>query len=111
MIAAKHHGFKSGWAEARRQGSACTRCGRMGRMHTFPRETPSGGGDLCGDCRAEWDHLLADVAERWHAGLRICFFCRRELGDQRFPARSPFGTSCAECGLSLAALIKDSVDP
>jgi hypothetical protein len=31
--------------------------------------------------------------------------CQSELGDQRFPARSPFGASCAECGLALAALV------
>jgi hypothetical protein len=74
-------------------------------MHAFLRDAVIGGGDLCGGCRAEWDQLLAEIAERWHAGLRVCFFCQRPLGDERFPAKSPFGASCAECGLALAELV------
>jgi len=94
-------------AEPGSRAAACTRCGKLGHMHAFPRNPVRGGGELCGDCRAEWDHLLTEVAGRWHSGLRFCFFCRRPLGDERFPARSPFGASCAECGLALGALVLD----
>ncbi len=64
--------------------------------------------DLCGECRAEWDRLLVEVADRWYAGLRICFFCRQPLGDDRFLGRSPLGASCAECALALATLLPGS---
>lgn len=106
MIAAKHrsrHGPPS--AEPELQASACTRCGRVGHIHEFPRAAVCGGGDLCSECRAEWDRLLVEVADRWHAGLRICFFCRQPLGDDRFLGRSPLGASCAKCALTLAALV------
>ncbi len=108
MIAAKHRSRAGSLdAGAERQASVCTRCGKLGHMHAFPRDPVPRGGELCGDCRAEWDHLLAEVADRWHSGLRSCFFCRRPLGDERFPARSPFGASCALCALALAALVPD----
>ena len=108
MIAAKHRSCSDPLdAEPGGQASACSRCGKLGHLHAFPGDPLRGGGQLCGDCRAEWDHLLAEVTDRWRAGLRFCFFCRRPLGDHLFPARSPLGASCAECGLLLATIIKD----
>lgn len=108
MIAAKHRSRSEiPRAEPECRASACTRCGKVGHLHAFPRDAVRGGGDLCGDCRTEWDNLLAEVSARWHAGLRVCFFCRRPLGDHRFPARSPFGASCAECGVTLSAVVVD----
>lgn len=88
-----------------RSAAACSRCGKAGHLHVFPPSLNRGGGDLCGDCRAEWDHLLAEVVERWQAGLRICFFCRRPLGHERFPAKSPFGASCANCALAISTVV------
>ena len=108
MIAAKQRSRNASLEdEPACRASACTRCGKRGHMHAFPGDPVREGGKLCGDCRAEWDHLLAEVAHRWHSGLRSCFFCRRPLGDERFPARSPFGASCAACALALAALVPD----
>jgi len=88
--------------------SPCSRCGRLGRMYFFPHSPAPGSADLCGECRSEWDRLMPELAARWHAGLRACFFCRRPLGDERFPARSPLGASCADCGLALGALIPEA---
>lgn len=106
MIAAKHRSQASSLdAEPGAQVSACSRCGKLGHMHAFPGEPVRGGGDLCGDCRAEWDDLLVEVATRWHSGLRVCFFCRRPLGNHLFAAKSPLGTSCATCGLTLSAVV------
>lgn len=85
--------------------SGCSRCGRRGRLYEFPTGPWARKADFCGDCRAEWDRFLAEVADRWHDGLRVCFFCRRPLGDHRFPATSPLGASCAECGITVSALI------
>jgi len=85
--------------------SPCTRCGRRGRsLVPFPEDEATRQARLCRECREEWEELLRTVAHRWHGGLVTCFFCRRELGNHLFPARSPFGTSCVECGLTLSAL-------
>jgi hypothetical protein len=62
---------------------------------------------LCVDYRVEWDDLQEEVARQWLRGFAVCFFCRRRLGNHRFPARSPFGASCAECGVKLSALVTD----
>lgn len=108
MIAAKHRSRTGSLdADPGCRASACSRCGKLGHMHAFSGDPSRGRGKLCGDCRSEWDHLLAEVTNRWHAGLRICFFCRRPLGDHLFPAMSPLGASCAECGLLLATIITD----
>jgi len=83
----------------------CTRCGRIARRtFGFRTDVSSRNAALCPECRAEWDRFLEEFAGRWLRGLAVCFFCRRPLGDERFPARSPLGASCAECGVALAAL-------
>jgi hypothetical protein len=67
----------------------CTRCGRIPRRtYDFRTDVTSRNAVLCPECRAEWDCLLEDVAGRWLRGLAVCFFCRRPLGDERFPASS-----------------------
>jgi hypothetical protein len=86
----------------------CTRCGReTRRMYGFHVDVTARNVVLCGDCKVDWDDLQEDVAGRWLRGLMVCFFCRRPLGDERFPAESPFGTSCAKCGVTLAAMVSD----
>jgi hypothetical protein len=88
--------------------SVCTRCGkRVRRVYPWTGELTLRGSVLCLGCRVEWDDLMEEVARRWHCGLTVCFFCRRPLGDERFPARSPLGASCAKCGVTLSALIAD----
>ena len=55
-------------------------------------------------CQDGWDDSLHEAVRRWHEGLRNCFFCARPLGAQLFPAGSPLGPCCVECGLAVAAL-------
>lgn len=101
-----HLGFAS--PGSRDDAGVCTRCGRAARrMHSFHEDVTTRKAILCSECKVEWDDLLEEVARRWLSGLAVCFFCRRPLGNHRFPARSPFGASCAECGVKLSALVSD----
>jgi len=89
----------------RERAQACTRCGEISRTsHPFTLDTEARRAALCSKCQGEWDDLILDVGRRWHQGLRSCFFCLRVLGDHLFPARSPFGICCAECGVVVSAL-------
>lgn len=85
--------------------SACTRCSKaMQKLYPFPLASGTLRPALCAHCQDEWDDFLKEAVRRWHDGLRGCFFCRRQLGDALFPARGPFGTSCANCALSISVL-------
>jgi hypothetical protein len=65
-----------------------------GRLAAAAEGTRGGEGDPKGE---GGDHAVGRA--------RQLLRCRHQLGDQRFPARSPFGASCAECGLAPAALV------
>lgn len=92
--------------------SRCTRCGvGAPKVYPFPLDATARNPGLCAKCQDEWDAFLLELASRWHQGLRFCFLCRRPLGDDLFPATSPFGPSCAECGISLAALAASELNP
>ena len=87
---------------------ACTRCGQgTRRMYGFFVDVTTRNAVLCGACAVEWDDLQEEVARRWLHGLNVCFFCRRPLGNERFPARTHFGASCVDCGVKLAAFVSD----
>jgi hypothetical protein len=106
MVACRHLGeLRSLISPVPQEKPKCTRCGQPDRrVFAFPLETRARKAVLCAKCQGEWDDLLREVVRRWHEGLRICFFCGRSLGNHRFPAMSPFGASCGECGVKLSSL-------
>ncbi len=84
----------------------CTRCGEaVHKLYPFPLDTGTRNAELCARCQDAWDSFILDLAHRWHEGLHHCFVCSRPFGDHLFPAASPLGPSCAECGITLAALL------